>query len=314
MAMRWRIRCSAMSCSATDRVVGALIVPTWAAAFRQLAFATTLLGLCLAASLGRASPEGEQPVERDYVRAPDAPRTQSEAQADAKSAGCRTCHTRTDQPTMHASPAVVLGCTDCHGGDASVRRGNVEERDAEYAALRDRAHVLPRFPESWHFPASANPERTYTLLNRESPEFVRFINPGDYRAAREACGACHLPVIKAAERSLMSTNAMFWGGAAYNNGLLPLKNYVLGEAYTRDGHAAIIEGAPMSAEDRNAHGVLERLYPLPRWENLQPADVFRVFEDGGRNLGNLFAETALPNVSGQIQRLEEPGRPDLIIK
>ena len=24
-----------------------------------------------------------------------------------------------------------------------------------------------------------NPERTYTLLNRESPEFVRFINPGD---------------------------------------------------------------------------------------------------------------------------------------
>ncbi|HSD74354.1 MAG TPA: hypothetical protein VLB75_06260 [Steroidobacteraceae bacterium] len=212
---------------------------------------------------------------------------------------------------MHASPAVVLGCTDCHGGDASVRRGNVEQRDAEYAAMRDRAHVLPRFPEAWHFPASANPERTYTLLNRESPEFVRFINPGDYRAAREACGACHLAVIKAAERSLMSTNAMFWGGAAYNNGLLPLKNYVLGEAYTRDGHAAIIEGAPMSAEDRIAHGVLERLYPLPRWENLQPADVFRVFEDGGRNLGNLFAETALPNVSGQIQRLEEPGRPDL---
>jgi hypothetical protein len=118
-------------------------------------------------------------------------------------------------------------------------------------------------------------------------------------------------VIKAAERSLMSTNAMFWGGAAYNNGLLPLKNYVLGEAYTRDGRAAIVEGAPMAATEREAHGVLERLYPLPRWENLEPADVFRVFEDGGRNLGNLFAETALPNVSGQIQRLEEPGRPDL---
>ncbi len=212
---------------------------------------------------------------------------------------------------MHASPAVVLGCTDCHGGDASVRRETAGEASAEYAARRDRAHVLPRYPESWHFPSSANPQRSYTLLNRESPEFVRFINPGDYRVAREACGACHLSVIKAAERSLMSTNAMFWGGAAYNNGLLPLKNYVLGEAYTRDGRAAILEGAPMSAEERRAHGVLERLYPLPRWENLQPADVFRVFEDGGRNLGNLFAETALPNVSGQIQRLEEPGRSDI---
>ena len=265
----------------------------------------------LAMSLVRASPEGEQAVEREYEKAADAPQTQTQAQADAKSSGCLTCHTATDQPTMHASPAVVLGCTDCHGGDTSVRRENAADAGTEYAALRDRAHVLPRFPGSWDFPASANPERTYTLLNRESPEFVRFINPGDYRVAREACGACHLAVIKAAERSLMSTNAMFWGGATYNNGLLPFKNYVLGEAYMRDGRAAIIEGAPMPAAERDAHGVLERLYPLPRWENLQPADVFRVFEDGGRNLGNLFAETALPNVSGQIQRLEEPGRPDL---
>lgn len=275
------------------------------------ALAVALLIVCLAASLGRASPEGEQAVERQYTKAPDAPKTQTQAQADAKSAGCLTCHTATDQPTMHASPAVVLGCVDCHGGDASVGRENANEGRAEYAAVRDRAHVLPRFPESWHFPSSANPERTYTLLNRESPEFVRFINPGDYRAAREACGACHLAVIKAAERSLMSTNAMFWGGAAYNNGLLPFKNYVLGEAYTRDGRAAVIEGAPMPPEESSAHGVLERLYPLPRWENMAPADVFRVFEDGGRNLGNLFAETGLPNVSGQIQRLEEPGRPDL---
>jgi hypothetical protein len=274
------------------------------------ASAAALLIAGLAVSLVRASPEGEQAVERHYEKAPDAPKTQTRAQADARSAGCLTCHTTTDQPTMHGSPAVVLGCADCHGGDASVRRDGTTE-GADYAALRDRAHVLPRFPESWHFPSSGNPKRTYTLLNRESPEFVRFINPGDYRVAREACGACHLAVIKAAERSLMSTNAMFWGGAAYNNGLLPFKNYVLGEAYTRDGRAAIIEGAPMPVAERDAHGVLERLYPLPRWENLEPADVFRVFEDGGRNLGNLFAETALPNVSGQIQRLEEPGRPDL---
>ena len=160
---------------------------------------------------------------------------------------------------MHASPAVVLGCTDCHGGDASVRGEALRTGDAEYAAVRDRAHVLPRFPGSWHFPSSANPQRSYTLLNLESPEFVRFVNPGDYRVAREACGACHLAVIKAAERSLMSTNAMFWGGAAYNNGLLPFKSYVLGEAYTRDGRAANIDGAPMPADERQAHGVHESL-------------------------------------------------------
>ena len=33
----------------------------------------------------------------------------------------------------------------------------------------------------------------------------------------------------------MATGAMFWGGAAYNNGILPFKHYILGEAYTRDG-------------------------------------------------------------------------------
>ena len=59
------------------------------------------------------------------------------------------------------------------------------------------------------------------------------------------------------------------------------------------------------------HGILPRLYPLPAWETLKPADIFRVFEDGGRNLSNLFPETGLPNASGQIQRLEEPGRPDI---
>ena len=52
---------------------------------------------------------------------------------------------------------------------------------------------------------SATPNRCYTMLNQESPEFIRFINPSDYRVAREACGACHLPEIQEAERSLMAT-------------------------------------------------------------------------------------------------------------
>jgi hypothetical protein len=259
-----------------------------------------------------ASDEHGAPVDRSHVTAPVAPLMQTAADAAAKSAGCNDCHRQTDLPTMHASPAVVLGCTDCHGGDAAVRwNGATIEATATYASARDRAHVLPRYPGAWQHPALANPERSYALLNREAPEFIRFVNPSDYRIVREACGACHLKTILAAERSLMSTNAMFWGGAAYNNGLLPFKNYVLGEAYTRDGQAAILEGAPASSEDRAIHGIIDKLYPLPKWQNLQPADVFRVFEDGGRNLSNLFPETGLPNAAGQIQRLEEPGRPDI---
>ena len=109
-----------------------------------------------------------------------------------------------------------------------------------YLATMRHAHVLPRDEKAWNWPSSATPERTYTLLNRESPEFIRFMNPGDLRVAREACGACHLAIIQATERSLMSTSAMLWGGAAYNNGILPYKRYILGESYTREGEGATV--------------------------------------------------------------------------
>jgi hypothetical protein len=262
--------------------------------------------------------EGEKPVERDYSRvtAPPAPAGQTLEQVAAKSDGCYSCHVRTDAPTMHESPAVRLGCTDCHGGDATVFGNSELPHDhPDYVAARERAHVLPKYPESWHYPSSANPQRTYALLNREAPEFVRFVNPSDYRVARESCGACHIETIEAAERSIMASGAMLWGGAAYNNGIVPLKNYVLGEAYTREGEPAKIvsPGDPPGTltEAQRARGALAELYPLPTWQVIPPGDVFRVFERGGRNIGSQFAEIGLPNPTGSIQRLEEPGRPDL---
>src|SRR5215831_12470988 len=96
--------------------------------------------------------------------APPAPERQSVAEAEAKSAGCITCHTATDSHTMHQNPGVVLGCADCHGGDAraTLPAGLSHDRGREDAAYRDvlgRAHVLPRNPRAW--PSSANPERTY---------------------------------------------------------------------------------------------------------------------------------------------------------
>ena len=202
------------------------ISPSLIAAMIGLA-ATALFG---ARALNAA--EGEVAVERDYslVTAPPAPQNQSVADMMAKSEGCNSCHVRTDAPTMHVSDSVRIGCTDCHGGNAEVR-GNPDQGfdHPEYVAAREAAHVLPKYPESWHYPSSANPQRSYTLLNRESPEFIRFNNPSDNRVAREACGACHMPVVEANERSLMSTGAMLWGGASYNNGIVPYKNYVLGD-------------------------------------------------------------------------------------
>ena len=58
---------------------------------------------------------------------------QTQAPADAKSFGCNQCHKGIEP--MHAAPHVVLGCTDCHGGNPA--RGLTKEQ----------AHVPPRNPE-----------------------------------------------------------------------------------------------------------------------------------------------------------------------
>jgi hypothetical protein len=283
----------------------------------------TVGGLLLAAAaLGSAqliAAEGEKPRDIVYEKTPPAPRAQTQAEADAKSAGCITCHSASDAWTMHVSSAVVLGCTDCHGGKSNVRApAGLAKTDPEYVKLRDLAHVQPRYPESWHYPSSANPKVSYTLLNKEAPEFVRFVNPSDYRVARQACGACHLEVIEAAERSMMATGVMLLGGATYNNGILPYKNYILGEAYTTNGEPAKLTspGSPGMkpgelSEEAKARGALPELYPIPSWHTTPPADVFRVFERGGRNIVTQFPEIGLPNAAGAIQRVEEPGRPDI---
>lgn len=281
---------------------------------RTLLTRTASVGFLLVLFIGLVdmARSAERPgrVEREYVDAPPAPRAQTLVAAEAKSTGCNSCHEKTDQPTMHANPGVVLGCTDCHGGDAKVDRGGALPGSAAYRAAMESAHVLPADVATFGR-SSANPAGSYTALLREHPAFVRFMNPGDLRVAREACGACHLPIIEAQERSLMATSSMLWGGAAYNNGILPFKVYNLGEAYTRDGHAASIRNPVPPGAMEQARGVLPQLFPLPAWETVPPADIFRVFERGGRVINTQFPEIGLPNSTGALQRLDEPGRPDL---
>jgi hypothetical protein len=199
---------------------------------------------------------------------------QTEAAARVKSEGCQSARCHVGIESMHASPAVRLGCTDCHGG-----RADTTDKLA--------AHVAPRYPAEW--PTSANPVRSYTLLNRESPEFVRFVNPGDLRAADRTCGGsgCHTAIVDKVRTSIMSHGAFLWGAALYNNGAFPLKRPVFGESYSRDGVAQKLQTAPApSAAEIKLKAMLPELWPLPQFEATQPGNTLRVFERGDDRLSN----------------------------
>ena len=219
------------------------------------------------------------------------------------SVGCQDCHTKNDAPTMHKNPGVVIGCQHCHGGDATVRASDLPSDSEAYKTAKDKAHVHAKYPENW--PTSANPEGSYANLLKESYEFVKFINPGDFRVARETCGGCHAKIVEANERNLMTTSAMLWGGASYNNNILPFKNYILGESYDRDGKPREVHAIQEPTAEMKARGALSKLIPMPQWEVVAPGDVFRVFERGGLFIKSQFAEVGIP------QPLEDPGKPDI---
>src|ERR1041384_5253542 len=133
------------------------------------------------------------------------------AQATVKVEGCVTCHgliepmhkygtTETLEKIKDGKDAVGLSCTACHGGNP-------------VATTKEEAHVRPMFPREWRRNGNysgANPERSNTLLARESWEFVRFINPGDLRVVGKTCAgsACHDVESKNVSRSMMTHGAM----------------------------------------------------------------------------------------------------------
>ena len=223
------------------------------------------------------------------------------AVSDASSAGCVTCHTTTDEPSMHPSGTVTIGCTDCHGGNAGVSVGTGDaEGTAGYASAKAKAHPRPKNPGLWK--TTANPERAYTEWLRESQEYIQFVNPGDLRVVDRTCAACHAAEVRNARTSMMTHGAMLWGAALYNNGAVPFKTPRYGESYAPDGTPQRLQSWPApTAEEMRAKGVLPFLDPLPRWELSQPGNVLRVFERGGRKKGEV----------GNPAREEDPGRPEI---
>src|SRR5580704_376544 len=227
---------------------------------------------------------------------------QSQQEADRKSSGCISCHTSTDEPTMHPTKTVFLACTDCHGGNSSISvAASAAPNSAEYKAAKEKAHVQPR--DATFKDRSALPDRTYTKWLKESPEFIKFVNPGDLRVAPETCGAagCHAKEVRASSTSMMTHTGFLWGAALYNNGGYPTKNTHFGESYDHDGKPQSIKTfPPPTPEETRTKGVLPELDPLLRWEISQPGNVLRVFERGGQKKSEL----------GNPNREEEPGKPD----
>lgn len=249
----------------------------------------SLLGSMIAV-VAMASPYGPRtsvpnwPVETPQLSKPRNLIDQTRDEAFQKSRGCLECHVGIED--MHASPHVVLGCVDCHGGDPTP------------GLTMRQAHVAPQNPVFWQ--SSANPADSSVLLNHESPEFIRFVNPGDLRVAEQACGQCHQPIIDNVWHSMMNHGAMLWGAAAYNNGAAPLKNYRFGQVYGPYGvPLKLVSPIEVTPEMERQHGILPFIIPLPRFHVGHPGNIFRIFEKGGTR----------PLELGIPDPFEPPGRP-----
>ena len=241
------------------------------------------------------------------------PSAASNQATEVKVEGCVSCHgliepmhkygaTETLDKLKDGKDAVGLSCTGCHGGNPVPRKTSDDPREIERAKLE--AHVKPMFPREWRRDGKytgANPERSNTLLTRESLEFVRFVNPGDLRVAAKTCGGstCHEIESRNVARSMMTHGAMLWGAALYNNGSFHLKDSRFGESYSEAGRPQTLLQAS-TEEERRTKGLLSLLDPIPRWEISQPGNVLRVFERGGKRR----LEVGLPD------KEEEPGKPD----
>jgi hypothetical protein len=235
-------------------------------------------------------------------QSPDTLLMQPQPDADYKSAGCLSCHSPLETPSMHPTGTVRLGCTDCHGGNSEARiAAETSSNSAQYREAKNQAHPQSAIRDTLE--SSANPERSYTRWLHEDSDYIRFVNPGDLRVAEKACGqpGCHLSEVRKVETSMMTHGAMLWGAGLYNNGAVPFKTPRFGESYGPDGQPRRLITFPAPTKDEiEKKGVLPYLDPLERWEISQPGNVLRVFERGGRKRGEL----------GNPDLDEAPGKPE----
>jgi len=256
----------------------------------------SLLALVLAMSFAMSNTKTEATSSVVFGhRAEDSEQPQAQQEKkkqttkNPRSIGCVICHTGSESMHFDGDDELDIGCADCHGGDPT-------ETTNKY-----KAHVLPRSrkPEETY-----NPTRVAADWNKESDEYIRFVNPGDFRAADAACGKCHEREVMWSKKSMMTHGGMLWGAALYNNGAYPMKDPNFGESYGKNGQiqGLLTRPAPTIEETRKK-GILPYLMPIPRWEIMQPGNVLRVFERGGEEKG-------LPSDIGSPSTFELGGKPE----
>src|SRR5947209_1587952 len=271
-----------------------------------LTFIAIIAVICMSGVRSKATSDDAKPVRSSseqietFATVQASPTQQQNTPPAAFQEGCLTCHGQIEPMHKTASGKLEDGrdgqkltCTFCHGGNPAEKTN------------KELAHVQPRYPDEWKRNgqrSSANPENSNTLLEKESREFVRFINPGDLRVIDQTCGSCHNSENYSVSNSMMRHGAMLWGAALYNNGGFPLKDTHFGESYSDESGAPerLIEHGDLKPETMTLKGILSFLDPLPRWEISQPGNLLRVFERGGKRR----LEVGLPD------KEEDSGRPD----
>jgi hypothetical protein len=250
---------------------------------------------------GAAAPAAQEPAAQAEPKAAEPGKpvaafdsAQKQPEADRKSAGCITCHSydKESEPySMHPFGPNNIGCADCHGGSFEVTRPEgTNKGDKAFEEAKDRAHVQPKYPDIWKRDGKrrgANPVRLNAEMNKESPEFIQFVNPGDLRIADRTCGVagCHEKEVSYVDTSMMKHGALLWEAALYNNGGFMYKNARFGESYTKEGQPERLYPVNPISEDEAwdkmiLKGMVPYLDPLPRWNITQPGNVLRVFEHG----------------------------------
>jgi hypothetical protein len=245
-----------------------------------------------ARSAGVAAVTGAGAETAETTEAGGEPTAAQERKPPAPSDGCMKCHTGVGDPhqtKINNGPS----CVDCHGGNGT-------------GTTKLEAHTArPKHPEKWH--SAANPEETFTLLNNENWDWIRFVNPSDLRVAEATCGGtCHGDYIKRLQKSAMTNSPQVYSTALYNNGSLPTKYAIIGENYSPSGEPQIARTIPPPTEQETREkGILPFLFPFPRFEIGQPLSVsfWRPVERGG----GPKSETGNPN------REDVPGQPDVTL-
>ena len=229
-----------------------------------------------------------------------------------------SCHTKTDAAT-HAHKA---------GGDARLHRLPRRRRQRDGAqpgwppAIRNTrrsrqgacAAALSRRPGTGR--RAPSPRKATRCSTSEAPEFIRFVNPSDYRVAREACGACHLP-------DHPGGRAQPDGDGAHVLGRRPTTTASCRSSTTIYSARPIRATASRRTCCRPVKPTRHQMTPTKHGASARARSAAVLGGDAaGRHLPRVrarrpqhqhrnFPRSACPIRTATSQRLEEPGRPDI---